>query len=390
MAKLTRFQMSPLSHTLLLHCCCCCCCCRRPFHPKRLHAFLRSHFTLQQPDWSSDASHGISCDDVNCTRKHPAPPTTGGRAAAAVLAPLPTGAAVFPAGPASTTVPAAQAAGRTGDAALASHDAAPGIGASAELRGLALDLSREAQGIALLLPPSSSSIASLGASSADLAASAARLAQAAAAASSLAKAVLATVAATSAGASKPGTISSSSVAAALAPTTAEVGAPALLGQPLLRSRGFAWVAGAGREDHCCEWSQAGGVITLGTGGPWYCVLPRYVPGGGVNTLGTGGPWYCVLPRYVPGGGVITLGTGGPWYCVLPRYVIAVVRPAVGLVLTERSLLWSPAPLGGLGQSACVYAQSLSPEITHREIFLIRSLLKPYGLSSSASQGGVAQ
>jgi hypothetical protein len=43
---------------------------------------------------------------------------------------------------------------------------------------------------------------------------------------------------------------------------------------LLRSKGFVWVAGPSRRDHCAEWSQAGNVLRFGTGGPWYCVQPR--------------------------------------------------------------------------------------------------------------------
>lgn len=33
---------------------------RRPFHPERLHAFIASHFLLQEPDWSSalDSENG--------------------------------------------------------------------------------------------------------------------------------------------------------------------------------------------------------------------------------------------------------------------------------------------------------------------------------------------
>jgi G3E family GTPase len=46
---------------------------------------------------------------------------------------------------------------------------------------------------------------------------------------------------------------------------------------LLRSKGFVWVAG--RDDHCAEWSSAGGLLRFGTGGPWYAVLPRWVGGG---------------------------------------------------------------------------------------------------------------
>ncbi|BDA42376.1 probable metal chaperone YciC at N-terminal half [Coccomyxa sp. Obi] len=40
---------------------------------------------------------------------------------------------------------------------------------------------------------------------------------------------------------------------------------------ILRSKGFIWVAG--RDDLCGEWSQAGGILRLGVGGPWYAALP---------------------------------------------------------------------------------------------------------------------
>ncbi len=56
------------------------------------------------------------------------------------------------------------------------------------------------------------------------------------------------------------------------------GASPPLGRPLLRSRGYVWLAGAARTDHCAEWSQIGSTLTLGTGGPWYCVLPRWASG----------------------------------------------------------------------------------------------------------------
>jgi hypothetical protein len=36
-------------------------------------------------------------------------------------------------------------------------------------------------------------------------------------------------------------------------------------------QGFIWIAG--REDLCGEWSQAGGILRLGVGGPWYAALP---------------------------------------------------------------------------------------------------------------------
>ncbi|EIE20842.1 cobW-domain-containing protein, partial [Coccomyxa subellipsoidea C-169] len=39
----------------------------------------------------------------------------------------------------------------------------------------------------------------------------------------------------------------------------------------LGGQGFIWIAG--REDLCGEWSQAGGILRLGVGGPWYAALP---------------------------------------------------------------------------------------------------------------------
>ena len=40
---------------------------------------------------------------------------------------------------------------------------------------------------------------------------------------------------------------------------------------LCRSKGFIWLAT--RPDLCGEWSQAGGIVRLGVGGPWYAALP---------------------------------------------------------------------------------------------------------------------
>jgi len=67
-------------------------------------------------------------------------------------------------------------------------------------------------------------------------------------------------------------------AAAPAPDADDVAAKAAargaaFGQ-ILRSKGFAWVAGALRTEHCAEWSSAGGLMRLGTGGPWFAGLPR--------------------------------------------------------------------------------------------------------------------
>jgi G3E family GTPase len=42
---------------------------------------------------------------------------------------------------------------------------------------------------------------------------------------------------------------------------------------LVRSKGFVWLAGPGREGHCGEWSSAGNILRIGTGGPWFAELP---------------------------------------------------------------------------------------------------------------------
>ncbi len=41
---------------------------------------------------------------------------------------------------------------------------------------------------------------------------------------------------------------------------------------LLRSKGFFWLAT--RPNTHGEWSQAGGMLTLQGGGPWFCTVPR--------------------------------------------------------------------------------------------------------------------
>lgn len=41
---------------------------------------------------------------------------------------------------------------------------------------------------------------------------------------------------------------------------------------LLRSKGFFWLAT--RPYQIGEWSQAGGMLTLGGGGPWFCTVER--------------------------------------------------------------------------------------------------------------------
>jgi hypothetical protein len=42
---------------------------------------------------------------------------------------------------------------------------------------------------------------------------------------------------------------------------------------LVRSKGFVWLAGPCREGHCGEWSSAGNILRIGSGGPWFAELP---------------------------------------------------------------------------------------------------------------------
>jgi G3E family GTPase len=46
--------------------------------------------------------------------------------------------------------------------------------------------------------------------------------------------------------------------------------PAFAG--LLRSKGFIWLAT--RPNQHGEWSQSGGILTIGGGFPWFCTVPR--------------------------------------------------------------------------------------------------------------------
>lgn len=41
---------------------------------------------------------------------------------------------------------------------------------------------------------------------------------------------------------------------------------------VLRSKGFVWLAG--NDIMAGEWSQAGSIMRIGCGGPWFAALPR--------------------------------------------------------------------------------------------------------------------
>jgi G3E family GTPase len=190
---------------------------RRAFHPSRLHAWLTRHFVLQQPDWS-EAMFAADQEETEGVWGEV-------RRAADALA---------------------EAAGRAAAASAEDKDGAGGRAGAA-----ALATARAA--------------AKAAAAAAEAASSAARLAglwPGVAAAAGAADSPAASAAAAAAANALP---SDADAAQRLSHLRASYG-------DLMRSKGFAWIAG--RDDHCAEWSQAGRVLRLGTGGPWFDVLPR--------------------------------------------------------------------------------------------------------------------
>jgi hypothetical protein len=237
---------------------------RAPFHPGRLHAFFEKYFVLQEPDWSEAMADEAGDDEHDQAHPHAPAAAAGNRGGAASM---------------SGGVPAAaqqlqRAASALADAAGSLAAATGGAGGNGRAQGR-----QQAAG--------------------NDAALAAAVNAAAAAASAAAAAAAA--AASVAGASASGPVSSSQPApASTRPTTRAALTPSGTNNPasslpmpsevdplgvrraarmstfgnLLRSKGFVWVAG--RDDHCAEWSSAGGLVRFGTGGPWFCVLPRWV------------------------------------------------------------------------------------------------------------------
>ncbi|EFN52146.1 hypothetical protein CHLNCDRAFT_58985 [Chlorella variabilis] len=230
---------------------------RRPFHPARLHDFLNRHFVLQEPDWSEalaaeqernqPLAHCDGCQDRDHSHVFRGRHDSRSHLEASQLA-----------GPVQQAVLQASQASQQAAAALQSvvqHHAALGSGTTIQQQAL---------------------LATVAAAT-----------SAAAAASSAAALLLSQLQLGNSG---------DGVAAALdAPCThGSQEAPAQHhrgGQPsvsaaeaqqrqalltatcgqLLRSKGFVWLAT--RPNLCGEWSQAGGILRLGMGGPWYAALP---------------------------------------------------------------------------------------------------------------------
>lgn len=232
---------------------------RRPFHPARLHDFLTTHFVLQEPDWSealaeeAEAEHSHAL--CNGHHHHHSGSDTqqqqqglSGTVQQAVL---------------HASQAAAQAA--TALQAVVQQQTGATGGSSAEQQAL---------------------LATVAAAT-----------SAAAAASSAAAILLSQLQAGSAAAQAASLptpqqqqqqqqhhdhhhahgphahqqyrqhgppVSAAEAASRQARLTAECG-------QLCRSKGFVWLAT--RPDLCGEWSQAGGIVRLGVGGPWYAALP---------------------------------------------------------------------------------------------------------------------
>ncbi|KAG2495666.1 hypothetical protein HYH03_006266 [Edaphochlamys debaryana] len=204
---------------------------RRPFHPGRLHALVSRHWVLQEPDWAlgEGEEEGAEEGEQGVGRE----------------------------GEVERSVAAAAAAAQQAAAAIAGMFGGGGAGVG----GGGLAGVQAAAGAAAAAAASAAAAAAAAASAAAAAAAAASAANPSAAARSTA-AQGSTSAATSAPPPPP---SPAEAAAKGAARTAAFG-------QVLRSKGFVWLAG--RDDHCGEWSSAGNLLRLGTGGPWYDVLPR--------------------------------------------------------------------------------------------------------------------
>ncbi|KAG2438855.1 hypothetical protein HXX76_005395 [Chlamydomonas incerta] len=234
---------------------------RRPFHPARLHALLSAHWVLQQPDWSEADGGGAGgggeeeqeeqeeeqeeeeqeeegeVDRGKMNKEVGAAARAAQQAAAALSKAL------------AAAAPPAGKKGKGGDAAAALQAVAGAAAAAATAASAA------AVAAAAAAAAAATAAASFGSGSGSAAASTAAKRSAAAAAAAAPAAAAATAAAPDPAAA----------AAAAAARTAAYG-------QVLRSKGFVWLGG--RRDHVGEWSSAGNLLRLGTGGPWYDVLPR--------------------------------------------------------------------------------------------------------------------
>ena len=229
---------------------------RRPFHPARLHAFLTTHFVLQEPDWSealaAEAAEAAAHDHAACNghHHHPGGPQQQQQQQQQGLS-----------GPVQQAVlHASQAAAQAATAlqALVQQQAAV-AGGSSEQQAL------------LATVAAATSAAAAASSAAAILLSQMQLGGGAAAPQAAALPALPSQQDTHAHPhphphyrQHGPAVSAAEAAARQERLTAECG-------QLCRSKGFVWLAT--RPDLCGEWSQAGGIVRLGVGGPWYAALP---------------------------------------------------------------------------------------------------------------------
>ncbi|KAL4436621.1 hypothetical protein ABPG75_003760 [Micractinium tetrahymenae] len=243
---------------------------RRPFHPGRLHDFLAAHFVLQEPDWSEAlaaeaAEHDHDHSQCNGHHHHHHHQHSHQHGSSSYHTPSGAQQAQQQQEGLAGTVQAAVL-----HASQAAQQAASALQAVVQQQAAAAAGPAGEQQQALL-------------------ATVAAATSAAAAASSAAAILLSQLQVTPAAPAlqngntqaqhqhqhqqpaaqahaHPGPVVSAAEAAAR-----QARLTSTCGQ-LLRSKGFIWLAT--RPDLCGEWSQAGGVMRLGVGGPWYAALPR--------------------------------------------------------------------------------------------------------------------
>jgi G3E family GTPase len=205
---------------------------RKPFHPGRLHTFMKEHFLLQEPDWNdaiaeeNEEEKGEDDELIEAAKESADVAATAAQEVADALHQL---------GLTNKNTAAANGTSETYAPLVAAAEAAATAAAAA------------AASVALLISQISEKknqenhshdhdhhSHSTGAAAAPI----------------------------------PATpMSSDEIAAA---STRRERLHSSFGQ-VLRAKGFAWLAS--RPDLCGEWSQAGGVLRFTVGGPWYAALP---------------------------------------------------------------------------------------------------------------------
>ncbi|PRW34073.1 cobalamin synthesis P47K [Chlorella sorokiniana] len=238
---------------------------RRPFHPGRLHDFLTTHFVLQEPDWSEalaeEAEAEALHDHAQCNGHHHHHHSGSSSAHAQQQQPGLDGTVQ------QAVLHASQAAAQ----------AATALQAVVQQQAAGSSSSPEQQTLLATVAAATSAAAAASSAAAIL------LSQLQLGSGSAAGQAVALPASQQQQQQQQGhshahghahphqhyrqhgpPVSAAEAASRQARLTAQCG-------QLCRSKGFVWLAT--RPDLCGEWSQAGGIVRLGVGGPWYAALP---------------------------------------------------------------------------------------------------------------------